>query len=74
MTQKFEFILNHALSMSPAERVRIAHCLIHSLEETSEGNVDEKWIQLAKKRFKELENGKVKPVSWDEIKKNSVEK
>jgi len=69
MTTKSEFILNHALSMSPAERARIAHCLIYSLEEPAEGNVDEQWIQLAQKRLKELETGKVQPVSWDEIKK-----
>jgi putative addiction module component (TIGR02574 family) len=69
MTTKSEFILNEALSMSPAERARIAHCLLHSLEEPSTENVDSEWIQLAQKRFEELENGTVKPVSWDEIKK-----
>ena len=69
MTTKSEFILNEALSMSPAERARIAHCLIYSLEEPKAESVDTQWIQLAQKRLEELESGTVKPVSWEEIKK-----
>lgn len=71
MTTKSEFILNEALSMSPAERSRIAHCLIHSLEQPMTESVDSQWIQLAQKRLEELENGTVQPVSWEEIKKKS---
>ena len=69
MITKSEFILNEALSMSPIERARIAHCLIHSLEEPSSESVDEQWIQLAQKRLEELEDGSVQTVSWEEIKK-----
>ncbi len=54
--------------MSPAERARIAHCLISSLDEPKENSVDEEWIRLAEKRLSELENGSVKPVSWESIK------
>ncbi len=66
---KTESLLNEALSMSPEERARIAHCLIYSLEQPSENNVDAEWIALAEKRLAQLENGSVKPVSWDELKK-----
>ncbi len=69
MFTKSEFILNEALSMNSSERARIAHCLIHSLEEPSSESVDEQWFQLAQKRLEELENGTVQPVSWEEIKK-----
>lgn len=69
MHTKSEFILNEALSMSPAERARIAHYLIHSLEEPSDENVDVEWIQLAQKRLAELEDGSVQAASWEEIKK-----
>ena len=69
MTRKSEFLLNQALAMNPSERAGIAHCLIHSLEEPSAESVDEQWMQLAQKRFEELENGSVQPVSWEEIKK-----
>jgi hypothetical protein len=35
MTTKSDFILNEALSMSPAEKARIAHCLISSLSQSA---------------------------------------
>lgn len=54
--------------MSSAERARIAHCLISSLDEPKENSVDEEWIRLAEKRLAELETGNVKPVSWESIK------
>ena len=68
MTTKSDFLIAEALSMSPAERARIAHCLISSLDEPKENSVDEEWIRLAEKRLAELENGNVKPVSWETIK------
>lgn len=68
MTTKSDFILNEALTMSPAERARLAHCLINSLEEPSEENVDDQWILLSQKRLQEIENGLVQPASWEEIK------
>ncbi len=69
MTTKSAFVLNEALSMNPAERARIAHCLIQSLEEPFDQSVDEQWIQLSQKRLEELESGAVQPVSWEQIKK-----
>ena len=68
MTSKADFILNEALSMSPAERATIAHCLISSLDQPQDKNVDAEWIKLAQKRLEDLENGSVKPVSWESIK------
>jgi len=73
MITKSDFILNEALSMTPSERAKIAHCLIYSLEETNYENVDEQWIKLAEKRLAELKNGKVRPLTWEEIKKELVE-
>ena len=55
MTSKAEFILNEALSMSPAERSTIAHCLITSLDQPHDKNVDAEWIEVAQKRLAELE-------------------
>jgi len=68
MATKSEFLLNEALTMSAAERARIAHCLIQSLEEPVDESVDENWIQLAQKRMAELESGTVKSLAWEEIK------
>jgi hypothetical protein len=47
--------------MSAAEKARIAHCLISSLDQPADENVDAQWIKLTQKRLAELENGSVKP-------------
>lgn len=69
MTTKSDFLLHEALSMNPNERARMAHCLINSLDHPPDEDVEEQWIKLAEKRLAELENGVVKPVSWEEIKR-----
>ena len=68
MTTKADFILNEALSMSPAERAMLAHCLISSLDQPKDKNVDAEWVKLAQKRLAELKDGNVKPLSWEAIK------
>lgn len=69
MTEKTEFILGEALSMTPEDRAMIAHCLISSLEKSAEENADREWLNLAEQRLSELENNEVKPVSWNELKR-----
>ena len=69
MTSKVESVLNEALSMSPSERAMVAHCLISSIDEPADENVEQEWLTLARKRLAELESGEVKPVTWDELKR-----
>ena len=73
MTTKADFILSEALSMNPAEKARIAHCLISSLDQPADENVDAQWIKLAQKRLAEMENSNIKPVSWGSIKQKIKE-
>ena len=73
MTSKAEFILNEALSMSPADRAKLAHCLISSLNQPKDKNVDVEWIKLAQKRLVDLKIGRVKPVSWESIKRKAID-
>ncbi len=68
MASKVEFLLNEALSMSPTEKAMIVHCLISSMDEPTEENVDKEWLKLAEKRLSELENNVVTPVSWNDLK------
>ncbi len=68
MASKIDSLLNRALSLSPSERALIAHCLISSIDETADENVDKSWFELADKRISELEKQKVKPVVWQELK------
>jgi putative addiction module component (TIGR02574 family) len=61
-------ILKEVLAMTPSERATIAHCLIASIEDTVDSNVEEEWLALARIRLDELKNNKVSSVSWDKIK------
>jgi putative addiction module component (TIGR02574 family) len=69
MTTKVEQVLKDSLSLSPSERALIAHCLIASIESTVDAEVEAEWIQLADRRLKDIEGGKVKPIGWDDLKK-----
>ncbi|MDD1622761.1 MAG: addiction module protein [Methylococcaceae bacterium] len=64
--------LNQAIasikSLSADERALIAHCLIASLETRQEEGVDDGWAEIAALRYSELESGKVKGLSWNELK------
>lgn len=68
MPDKMKWILENIKTLSSHEKATLAHCLISSLDDANEKHVDEAWIQIAERRFAQLESGAVKPVSWEEIK------
>jgi len=68
MPDKMKWILENIKTLSPHEKATLAHCLISSLDDVNEEHVDEAWIQIAERRFAQLESGAVEPVSWEEIK------
>ncbi len=68
MPDKMKWILENIKTVSPHEKATLAHCLILSLDDGSEEHVDEAWIQIAERRFAQLESGTVKLVSWEEKK------
>jgi len=70
MSTKMKQVIEEIKDLTAEERALVAHCLISSLEHKQEEGVDEEWAKLADKRYKELVSGKVKGVSWDDIKKN----
>ena len=53
------------------DKALLAHCLISSLETTSDSGVDSAWADLSEKRYTEITSGAVETVSWESI-KNSV--
>ena len=63
-------VIENMKELSSDERAFVAHCLISSLENKQDDGVDEAWLELAEKRFSELESGSVQGVTWDEIKKD----
>ena len=66
----FAQVIESTKSLSPKEKALVAHCLISSLESKQDENVDHAWAELAEKRYEELVSGKVKSVSWNDIKKD----
>lgn len=71
MSIVFNKALDSIKELSNDEKALMAHCLISALEKKQDVDVEEAWVQLATERFEELKSGKVKAVSWDEI-KNTV--
>ena len=70
MSAKMRQVIENIKKLSSDERAFVAHCLISSLENKQDDGVDEAWLELAEKRFSELESGSVQGVTWDEIKKD----
>ena len=70
MSAKMRQVIENMKELSSDERAFVAHCLISSLENKQDDGVDEAWLELAEKRFSELESGSVQGVTWDEIKKD----
>lgn len=68
MSSAFKQVIENIRELSADERALVAHCLISSLESKQEEGVDEAWVDLAEKRYLELESGETKGVSWKEIK------
>lgn len=68
MSASLEHVFKEVSHLSLQEKAFVAHCLIASLDSEQEDNFDALWADLAEKRFSELVSGKIKAVSWDEIK------
>jgi len=68
MSVAFKQVVENIEHLTSTEKAQIAHCLITSLEMKHDDGVDEAWTELAQQRFNELDSGKVKGVSWEQIK------
>ena len=69
MSGNIKHVIEEVKHLNAHERALVAHCLISSLETKQDEGVDLAWAKLAEKRYKELVSGKVKSVSWEDIKK-----
>ena len=62
-------VIENIKELTPDKRAFVAHCLISSLEDKQDDDVEGAWSELAEKRFSELESGSIQGVTWGEIKK-----
>jgi putative addiction module component (TIGR02574 family) len=65
MTGPAHELLQKALSLPDNERAELAGNLIASLEATTDADVDAAWQQEVARRFREVQSGAVKTVSWE---------
>lgn len=59
-------LISEVTSLPVEERALIADTLLRTLNQP-EPEVDQKWLQVARRRLNEIRSGKVKPVPGDEV-------
>jgi putative addiction module component (TIGR02574 family) len=59
-------LINEAVSLPVEQRVRLVDALLQTLN-PPEAEVDREWAAVAQRRLAELREGKVEPVSGDEV-------
>ena len=62
-------LLKHALTLSDKERADLASSLIDSLDPTVDADAELVWQQEISRRLAEVESGRVKTVSWEEVRR-----
>jgi putative addiction module component (TIGR02574 family) len=67
MTQQALELLQKALTLPEEDRTALIRSLIESLDEVADGNVERAWDEEIGKRIAELDSGKAKTVSWEEV-------
>ena len=59
-------LLQEALHLRPAEKLRLIECLVYSLDKPDE-KVEEIWATESEKRYQALKSGNVKTVPLNEV-------
>lgn len=59
-------ILKEALNLSPVERLRLIEALSNSLNKPDE-SIEKIWAEESEKRYKALEEGRVKVIAFKEV-------
>jgi putative addiction module component (TIGR02574 family) len=62
-------VLPEALQLPPKARADIAGTLLRSLDAKEETNVEEPWAAEVERRVAEVDSGKVKLVSWSQVRR-----
>jgi putative addiction module component (TIGR02574 family) len=62
-------LLKEALELSADERSRIATLLLDSVDRSAQDALKVSWVAKVKSRMTEGESGTVKPISWEDARK-----
>jgi len=69
MTQEVSELLKKALALPAEARAALAGSLLDSLDETVDASAEEEWKREIARRIRELDSGKVKPIPWEEARR-----
>lgn len=64
-------IEDEALHLSEEERAKLAQKLLLSLDAPTEAEVEEDWLIEARRRAHEIDEGLVKPISAEEVRRKA---
>jgi len=67
-----EEIEKKILDLSENERAMLAQKLLISLDSLTESQVEQEWFAIARQRAKDLDEGKVQPISADEVRRKAM--
>ncbi len=63
----FDEILRAALELPPNARAMLAGCLLESLEEPEQTEIDAAWAEEIERRIREIDEGRVKLIPGEEV-------
>jgi putative addiction module component (TIGR02574 family) len=69
MNRDIDEILEKAMGLPPEARAAIAGSLLESLDLTLDEDAESAWEEEVLMRNKDLDEGKVKPVPWAEVRR-----
>ena len=62
-------MLKKALELPVEARAALANSLLESLDETVDASAEEEWSKEIARRIQELDSGKVKPIAWEDARR-----
>jgi len=69
MEREVSEILEKALTLPTEARAALANSLLDSLDESVDLTTEEEWNEEIARRLQEIDSGKVKPVPWQEARR-----
>jgi len=72
MSRALTELLKKALALPVTERAELAGSLIESLDQAEDESVEQAWDAEILRRTEDLDSGRIKPVSLDEVRRRLV--
>ena len=67
MARDLRKLFKEAFDLPESDRATLAGLLIESLESPPDPDVEEAWADVAERRWREIESGKVQTIPWEEV-------